>query len=175
MTAFSPSVAEAVRCAGGWLFDQVLAGWDVTVVTPDEADPRPLRILGVRGSHLEDALSAPLAGHCLEAVALHTDLYAGDERLRSLVQRATDANDADIRLWGDAWPEDFDDGAGPVPHRLSVAARAFKAQALAAIAASTAAGGAAAGDAAGIRAQAATDTEVFRRGTIRRPLLAVGH
>ena len=165
MTAIAPSVAEAVRCAGGWLFDQVLSGWDVTVITPERCDPRPLRILGVRGSYLEDALSAPLAGPCLEALALRTDLYAGDARIRRLVMRAAEANGAEIRLWGDTWPEDFD-SAGTVSHQLSLAARAFKAQALAALARQ------AAGQVAA-QAESTADTEVFQRGEIRRPLLAV--
>jgi hypothetical protein len=145
--------------AGGWLFDQVMAGWDVTVVTADMCDERPLRILGVRGCHLDQALSAPVAGPCLEAVALSTDLYVGDDRVRGLVHRAAEANDADIRAWGEAWPEDFDDSASPVSHELSLAARAFKAHAL---------------RAAGIgrEASAAPGHEVFRRGEIRRPALA---
>jgi hypothetical protein len=48
LTAIAPSAAEAVQYAGGWLFDQVMAGWDVTVITVEDDDPRPLDILGVR-------------------------------------------------------------------------------------------------------------------------------
>jgi len=163
MTAFAPSLAEVVRCAGGWLFDQVMAGWDVTVVTADECDSRAPRILGARWCHMEEALAAPVAGPCLEAVALRTDLYVGDERVRRLVLRAAEANDAEIRLWGDAWPDDFDDHAGDVRHELSIAARAFKAQALHAV---------------GVPAVAdetivAPGHEMFRHGEIRRPALAV--
>src|SRR5579859_5475541 len=57
LVAIAPTTGEAVRCAGGWLFDQGLAGWDVTVITPELADRRPLRILGVRDHPLESALS----------------------------------------------------------------------------------------------------------------------
>lgn len=157
MTAIAPSLPEVVQCAGGWLFDQVMAGWDVTVVTADGCDERALRILGVRGCDLDEALAAPVAGPCLEAVALRSDLYVGDERVRGLVRKAADANGAEIRLWGDAWPEDFDDSASRVSHELSIAARAFKAQALRAVSADAA---------------AAPGREVFRRGEIRRPALA---
>lgn len=163
MTAFAPSLAEVVRRAGGWLFDQVMAGWDVTVVTADECDSRALRILGARWCHMEEALASPVAGPRLEAVALRTDLYVGDERVRRLVLRAAEANSAEIRLWGDAWPDDFDDHAGDVCHELSIAARAFKAQALHAVGA-----GAVAKDAV-----AAPGHEMFRRGEIRRPALTV--
>lgn len=158
LTALAPGLAEVVRCAGGWLFDQVMAGWDVTVVTADACDERALRILGASWCHLEKALAAPVAGPCLEAVALNTGLYVGEERVRRLVLKAAEANGAEIRLWGDAWPDDFDDRASDVSHELSIAARAFKSQALKAVAGDT--GGAAPG------------REVFRRGEILRPALA---
>ena len=31
----APSVVEAVRAAGGWMFDRVMAGWDVRVLVAD--------------------------------------------------------------------------------------------------------------------------------------------
>ena len=46
LTVLAPSVVEVVRSAGGWLFDRAMAGWDVTVITSDHSDSRPLRILG---------------------------------------------------------------------------------------------------------------------------------
>jgi len=145
-----------VRRAGGWLFDQVMAGWDVTVVTAELGDPRALRILGVRARDLDSVLAVPVAGPCLQAIALHTDLYDSDERVRRMVRTAAEGRSAEIRLWGEMMPEDFDCGAHSVSHQLSLAARAFKAQALAA---------------ADIADEQQADTEVFRRGEIRRPRL----
>jgi hypothetical protein len=52
---------------------------------------------------------------------------------------------------------DFDGSGDPVSHRLSLAGRAFKAQALAA---------------ADLRDAPAAETEAFRRGELRRPQLA---
>jgi hypothetical protein len=144
-----------VQYAGGWLFDQVMAGWDVTVLTEDMADPRPLRILGVRARPLDIVLEQPLFGACLEAVALRSDLYHADERVRRLVLTAVEAGSTEIRLWGESWPADFAGAADSVSHRLSLAARAFKAQALAVAALAPPAG-------------QPVDTEVFRRGKIRR-------
>ena len=69
----------------------------------------------------------------------------------------TESGRAEIRLWGEGWPADFDGSGDPVSHRLSLAARAFKAQALAAA------------DLPGAPTQ---ETEVFRRGELRRPRLA---
>ncbi len=37
----APSVAEAVRHAGGWIFDRVMAGWDVNVLLAQPGDTRP--------------------------------------------------------------------------------------------------------------------------------------
>jgi hypothetical protein len=146
-----------VQCAGGWLFDQVMAGWDVTVVTADMGDPRPLHILGVRARDLDAVFAMPVLGQCLQAIAVRTDMYHADERVRRLVLTAAEAGSAEIRLWGDVWPADFDGSGDSVSHRLSLAARAFKAQALAA---------------ADLPAEPSADTEVFRRGEIRRPRLA---
>jgi hypothetical protein len=135
----------------------VLAGWDVTVITAEHCDSRPLRILGARARHLDIVLAAPVLGPCLESVAVRTDLYERDERVRRIVLAAAGLGDAEIRLWGDAWPDDFAEGARPLSHQLSLAARAFKARALAA---------------AAVPAELAADTEVFLRGQVRRPDLA---
>lgn len=156
MTAIAPSAAEAVRHAGGWLFDQVMAGWDVTVITADDGDPRPLDILGVRARNFDAIFAAPVLGPCLQALALRADLYHDDERVRRLVLAAAEAGRAEIRLWGETWPADFDGSGDSVSHRLSLAARAFKAQALAA---------------ADLRGEPTAETEVFRRGELRRPRL----
>ena len=154
MTTNASSTAEAVRSAGGWLFDQVMAGWDVTVVTADRDDPRPLHILGVRARDLDAVFAAPVLGPCLQAIAVRTELYDADERVRRFVLTAAEAGAAAVRPWGDMWPADFDGSADSVSHRLSLAARAFKAQAMAA---------------ASLRAEPPAETEVFRRGELMRP------
>jgi hypothetical protein len=155
LAAIAPSAAEAVQSAGGWLVDQVLAGWDVTVVTAEGGHPRPLDILGVRASTFDDVIVAPAFGSCLQAIALRADLYRDDERVRRLVLAAAEAGRTEIRLWGDVWPGDFDGSGDQVSYRLSLAARAFKAQALA----------------AADLDDALAETEVFRRAELRRPRL----
>src|SRR5580692_6172670 len=47
------SAVDVVQSAGGWLYDRVMAGWEVTVLLPDSRDTRSLRILGVRVLDLE--------------------------------------------------------------------------------------------------------------------------
>ena len=167
MAAIAPTVADAIESAGGWLFDQALAGWDVTVITAEQADGRPLRILGVRDHTLETVLSYRADGSCLSAIALSAALFARDERVRAMVLTAVGTGLPELRIWGDledVTGADFsgtglDGTASTVAYRLSSAARAFKAQALAA---------------AAVCGQPA-DTEVFRRGAPRGLGLATEH
>ena len=157
LAVIAPYIAEAVRSAGGWLFDQVMAGWDVTVLTADDADARPLQILGVRATDLETVLARQVRGSCLQGIAVRTDLYGADARIRRMVSEALDSGLAEVRLWGEGWPGGLDEEAGLVWHRLSFAARAFKAQALAA--------------AAAVPGAASEETEEFRSTARRRGLV----
>ena len=94
VVAIAPSLAEVVHFAGGWLFDQVMAGRDVTVLTADHTDPRPLRILGTRAADLETVLARPLRVPCLQAIAVRADLFEADARVRRLVLEALAAGPA---------------------------------------------------------------------------------
>jgi hypothetical protein len=124
----------------------------IILLCGEEDIQRALRILGVRGRDLESALAVPLEGPCLRAIAVETGLYCSDERVHQMVRAAVETGRTEIRLWGCAWPDDLDARADRVSHRLSAAAGAFKARALAATAA----------------AAWPADTEEFRRGAIRR-------
>lgn len=154
----APSVVEAVRSAGGWMFDRVMAGWDVRVlVHPSDGDAdgdRALQILGADTGDLESALATGPRGMHPHALAVAADLYGRDERIREGVRQALDSGQTEVTLWGESWPEELDRSrVGSVEHRLSVAARAFKAQALAAL------------DDAGATGDAIARTETFRSGT----------
>ncbi len=127
------STVEVVRLAGGWLFDRAMAGWDVTVLTTDHPDARPLRILGARAGDLELALTAPFAAPRPHTIAVHTDLHASDARVRRMVHDALDEGWTDVWLWGDQGVTNLRPGASSTRPPLSRAARAFKAQALAAV------------------------------------------
>jgi hypothetical protein len=159
LAVMAPSISEAVRSAGGWLFDQVMAGWDVTVLTADDADARPLQILGVRATDLETVLARRVRGSCLQGIAVRTDLYGADSRIRRMVSEALEGGLAEVRLWGEGCPAGLDEEASPVRHRLSFAARAFKAQALAAAAVPPEGG------------EGSEDTEEFRSAARRRGLV----
>jgi hypothetical protein len=148
MAVIAPTAAEAISRAGGWLFDQALAGWDVTVITAEQADSRALRILGVRDHTLESVMSYNADGSCLSAIALSAAMFTSHEQVRDMVLTAVETGLPELRLWGEASDAD----AGQVAHRLSAAARAFKAQALMA---------------AAVHGESPAETEVFRRGAWR--------
>jgi hypothetical protein len=152
LTVVAPTAAEAVTQAGGWLFDQAMAGWDVTVITTDHPDPRPLQMLGARDRDVAILREIPAVGVCLEAVAVPSDLYESDDLVREMVLAAA-AGHAEIRVWGKGWPSDFSPGADVVAHHLSLAARAFKAQAVSACAVQAGEGD-------------AGEVEVFRRAVV---------
>ena len=128
------NAADAVRFAGGWMYDRVMAGWDVTVLLADRTDERPLQILGVATSDLESALAFWVERPHPQTVAVAADLFASDERVRQGVLGALEQGLTEVTLWGDSWPAELDDSVGPAAHHLSAAARAFKTQALTAAA-----------------------------------------
>lgn len=123
--------ADVVRRAGGWMVDLALVGWEVRVFTEGRAD-LPMRILGADHRDLESALDAPARGRPPAAIAVDLELYDSDPRVRRMVRAAVDRGAADCRIWSAA--DAFDDGDRVLRYRLSAAARAFKCQALAALA-----------------------------------------
>jgi hypothetical protein len=129
----APSVADVVRSAGGWLVDRVMAGWDVTVLISGYDDLRPLRILGVETADLETAMRDWEERPHPQTVAVAADLFVADERVRDGVLWALDQGLTEVTLWGESWPQELDSTVDAMLHELSAAARAFKAQALAAV------------------------------------------
>jgi hypothetical protein len=147
LVVLAQSTADVVRFAGGWLADQGLAGWEVSVLTADRGDPRLLRILGARGHDLDAALaSSGRLAQCVRSIAVQGGLYESDAQVRRMVLAAQQTRSADVRLWGEVRSA-APGCAAPVHYRVSLAARAFKAQALAALR---------------MPAEAVSDIEVFR-------------
>ncbi|RDI56060.1 hypothetical protein [Nocardia mexicana] len=147
LAVVAPSAADVIRHVGGWLFDRTYAGWEVTVLVSDCSDARPLGILGATVLDLEKSLAAPVHNVWPNAVAVDARTYLADVRVRAGVHECLDRGLAEVSVWGDGWLGELDGRIEPVQHRVSVAARAFKACAL---------------DAAGFPADPVETTEVFR-------------
>ncbi|MDA4106785.1 hypothetical protein [Mycolicibacterium holsaticum] len=124
-------IADTVNCAGGWIFDRAMDGWDITVfVAFDHNDARPLEILGAKVADLARVADRPERSP--EALSVAADLYATDGRVRYAVRKAFRRRTPEITLWGNQTPPELKRGAVVVQHQLTNAARAFKAHALAA-------------------------------------------
>ncbi|MQY24137.1 hypothetical protein [Nocardia macrotermitis] len=124
---FASNVIDAVHSVGGWVFDRTMAGWEVTVMVPDLVNPAPLQLLGAIVLNLEDALGsppnpAPIWPHELVVAAT---VFDSDDRVRAGVTANLEAHAEEIMFWGRC-----DGRARGIEHRLSAAARAFKANAL---------------------------------------------
>ena len=128
------SVTDVVTFAGGWMFDRVMAGWDVTVLIAGSEDVRPIQILGADTLDLETALGMWAQRPHPHALAVSADLFARDARVRRGVLEALEHGTTEVTLWGESWPSELERTVDSVQHPLSAAARAFKAQALNALA-----------------------------------------
>ena len=129
----APTVADAVKFAGGWVYDRVMAGWDVTVLIAADEDVRPLEILGADVRDLESVLVSWEERPHPQTIAVAADLFDSDSRVHGHVLNALDQGATEVTLWGEQLPAELNSSVDSVQHRLSAAARAFKAQALAAV------------------------------------------
>jgi hypothetical protein len=128
----APTVLDAVRGAGGWIYDRVMAGWDVTVLISTDEDARPLEILGADVRDLETVLASWEDRPHPQTVAIAAELFDSDSRVHQHVLNALEQGSTEVTLWGERLPAELDDSVESVEHHLSAAARAFKTQALAA-------------------------------------------
>lgn len=128
------NVTDVVSCAGGWLCDRAMEGWDVTVLLAAQQDVRPLQILGIKVVDLRDALAGP--PRCPAAVAVSGALFQADEAVCEEVRAAVSRSRVEVTLWGGDCPRELSRLVTPVTHELSWAAGIFKSHALAAASAS---------------------------------------
>jgi hypothetical protein len=128
------TVDDVVVSAGGWLFDRAMAGWEVNLLVSASApsDARSLQILGISALPREKVLEPVANWAPTQAIAVAADVFDSDQRVRRSVVAALDRGLTEVTLWGDSWPPGFHRRAHAVEHRLSAAARAFKAHALSA-------------------------------------------
>jgi hypothetical protein len=150
----APNVLNAVESVGGWLFDRAMGGWDVNVMVYDHDDSRPLKILGARSLGLRHALISRAERPPAQTMAISSDLFCRDTRVRQTVSQALQRPFSEVALWGAA-PLELGPSIVEMRHELSSAARVFKSHALA----------------AACRRETASvgGTETFRCRTIARP------
>jgi hypothetical protein len=119
-------VADVVDSAGGWLFDRVMAGWDVRVAVADARDTAALDILGVQPVSLGAVFGA---GTTSTALAVAGAMCRSNDRVRDALASCARSARAEAVVWGEVWPTGGGRLGTEVRHELSAAARVFKAQA----------------------------------------------
>lgn len=124
------SAVDVVQSAGGWLYDRVMAGWEVTALLPDGCDTRPLRVLGVQA--LDPGARFALTGSTSQSLAVSAEAFTADARVRDKVLESLDGRLTEVALWGDGWPLGVNRAMTRAQHVLSAAAWRFKGYALAA-------------------------------------------
>src|SRR5437588_12785198 len=77
------SALDVVQSAGGWLYDRVMAGWEVTALLPHGCDTRSLRILGVRAFDGEER--PDLTASRSQSLAVSAEAFTADARVREKV------------------------------------------------------------------------------------------
>ena len=122
------STADVVQSAGGWLYDRVMAGWEVTVLLPRSCDTRALRILGVQALNPEAALD--LRDSTSQSLAVSAAAFTADASVREKVLESLGGRLTEVALWGDGWPLAVSRAMTQAQHVLSMAARRFKGYAL---------------------------------------------
>ena len=122
--------ADVVCSVGGWLYDRVRAGWEVSVLLPQQCDTRPLQILGMQAAELDSQIPPASTGCAARGLAVSAEMFASDTRIRQEVLTALDRWLTEVTLWHDGWPLAVGHRTITVQHVLSAAARAFKRHAL---------------------------------------------
>jgi len=130
LDVIASNVDDVVQSAGGWLFDRAMAGWDVNLLIAEPGDGRALQMLGIGTRPLDQSLDSAEAWPAGQSIAVAADVFNTDARVRQNIVTALDRGLAEVTLWGDTWPPELHRRAEEVQHRLSGAARAFKALAL---------------------------------------------
>jgi hypothetical protein len=155
LDVIATSVAEVAQSAGGWLFDRAMAGWEITVLVDElRESPLPLQILGAEVVDL-DATAQRAGGRRARpaALAVAADLYGGNSRIQQSTRSAVESGRIEVTMWGKTHSVETI-CTGYLEYRPSVAARAFKARALAA---------------AGLPADAHPTVELYRNGLAALP------
>lgn len=117
-------VADVVHSAGGWLFDRVMAGWNVRVALADAGDLAALKILGVQAVSMAAVFGATPA-----ALAVAGAVCSADDRISDALAASVRSARTEVTVWGDVWVPSAGRPGDEVRHELSSAARVFKAQA----------------------------------------------
>ncbi|MCG7579719.1 hypothetical protein [Mycolicibacterium sp. OfavD-34-C] len=135
LDVITDDVPEAVRRAGGLMFDYGRAGWQVVVITDDDMHSRALTILGARVEAPRDDIQTGCDNAGRESRAVVAPLGA----LRQHPELGAGYGSR-VLLWGEHLDQEPAAGLCTFWYQLSAAARSFKACALGSVGGAPAAG-----------------------------------
>ncbi|BBX51317.1 hypothetical protein GCM10009645_03360 [Mycolicibacterium poriferae] len=125
LDVITDNVPEAVRRAGGLMFDYGRAGWQVVLITDDDMHSRALTILGARVEAPRDDIETECDNARRESRAVVAPLGA----LRQHPELSAGYGSR-VLLWGEHLDQEPAAGLCTFWYQLSSAARSFKACAL---------------------------------------------
>ncbi|MHC9297228.1 hypothetical protein ACRCUN_32615 [Mycobacterium sp. LTG2003] len=126
-------VGDLVSSVGGWLFDRAMAGWNVNVALSEPDVNAALGILGLKTVEPKGRWQSMTGGPEHVAMTLiATDRFDADDDVRLRGLTALRSGAGTLAFWGVAGPGQLGGQVHRAQYRLSAAARAFKAHALAA-------------------------------------------
>ncbi|WP_328394367.1 hypothetical protein [Nocardia sp. NBC_00416] len=130
----TPTVADAVDCLGGWMFDRTMAGSETIVLTPCAGHARALEILGATATEFGDLTDYPEWATGFEVLAVAADVHTADARVQEMVRARRDLGMEQTYFWGRCPAIGFGrEFAVATSHQVSLAGHAFKCRALDAV------------------------------------------
>jgi hypothetical protein len=123
-------VGDVLGAAGGWIADQVWAGWIARAGVRSRGHETALRVVGADCASINEITAdhrRPLHPH---AIAVSADSCRRDEHIRRWVINQAAAAGGEVRMWGAHIFDEFQLATKVIEHRLSRAALQFKRQAL---------------------------------------------
>jgi hypothetical protein len=121
-------VADVVKSIGGWLYDQIAAGWQVSVSLAQPGDERALTILGVG-----EVMTGVSLGNEPTSLAVSSQVLRHDDAFLGELLAVLGGGSENVSVWDSARLAEIDGRLSRVERRMSPAARAFKAHAVRAV------------------------------------------
>jgi hypothetical protein len=118
-------VADVVQSVGGWLYDQIAVGWQVSVSLAQPGDERALRILGVG-----DVTTGVSLGNEPTCLAVSAQVLSHDDAVLGELHAILADGSGDVSVWDSTRLAEIDGRLSRVERRMSPAAQVFKVHAV---------------------------------------------
>jgi hypothetical protein len=125
LNVIGADAADVVQSVGGWLYDQIAAGWHVNVSLAQPGDERALTILGVG-----DVTTGVSLGNEPTSLAVSSQILSHDDALLGELLAILADGLGNVTVWDSTRLAEIDGRLSRVERRMSPAAQVFKAHAV---------------------------------------------